>query len=685
MRQKGRVFLITISILTFLNSFGFAQEVQKEITLEEIVVTATRTARMIEDVPGRLEVITKEEIERYRGSGSKLDDILKIVSGLNVVRGNGVYSLGAQATLRGLSNEQARTLVLIDGVPINKSDTGEVNFNRINLSEIERIEIFKGPASSLYGNNAMGGVINIITTKPDKPIKGFIEGFYGTYHTVGGNVDVSGRISKKEDSGLFFKGALHYLNSDGYISTPEEKRTPYTVKRFVEEGIGSMTVGYDFNKLNSINLRVDYFDDKRGEGTKYFAQDGIHREFDTWMSSLRYEGGSGEMRWQGKVFWQNENYQRVSESLRGTRYTRFDVDSDRTDMGIDGSFSIPILAHHTLTFGGDIREGRVDASDIYKTSPDRANNEGKLRIYGLWLQDETLLFKDRLSIVGGIRYDYAKFFDGSFFSTVSPFNQLNGEQKENSWYALSPRFSVRYQWVPELSTYFSYGRGFRASILDDLCRSGIMWGIYKIANPELDPEKIDAFEFGLDFLPWKPIKITSSVYYSIGRDFLYYVPTGESLSGRPLYRRENIDRVLSYGMEIDVHLNLIKNIVPFLNYTYSRAKIDQFDQRPEIEGQTLTRTPKHQIKAGVTWLNAYVNISLLGRYKSRQFVYTNEMTQTIAPIKGYTTVDLKIWKELFKALVLSVSAENLFNKRYMESADDRAPGLFITGQVAYKF
>ncbi len=683
MRRRRLVF--GLSIFIFLNSLGFAQEVQKEITLEKIVVTATRTERMIEEVSGRIEIITKDEIERHRGSGSKVDDILSYLSGLTHVRGNGVYSLGAQATLRGLSNEQARTLVLIDGIPINKSDTGEVNFNRIHLNEIERIEIFKGPASSLYGNNAMGGVINIITTKPDKPFKGSVEGFYGTYDTVGANVDFSGRLPKEKDSGFFFKGSLHYLNSDGYISTPEEMRTPYTVKRFVEEGIGSATFGYDFNKLNSIVFRVDYFDDKRGEGVKYFAKDGVHREFDTWMYSLRYQGGSGEMRWQGKIFWQNENYQRVSERLRKTTYTRFDVDSDRTDMGIDGSFTIPLLTHNFLTLGGDIREGRVDASDIYKTSPDRADNKGKLRIYGLWLQDELFLFKERLSILAGIRYDYARFFDGSFFSTVSPFNQLNGKQEENSWHALSPRLSARYQWTSGLSTYVSYGRGFRASILDDLCRSGIMWGIYKIANPKLNPEKIDSFEFGLDSFMWKPIKINSSIYYSIGSDFLYYVPTGDSLNGRPLYRRENIDRVISYGIEIDVRFDFTKNLIPFLNYTYNRAKIDQFDQRPEIEGQALTRTPKHQIKAGITWLNPYVNISLLGRFKSRQFVYTNEMTQTIASINGYTTVDIKLWKELFKTLTLSLSAENLFNKRYMESADDRAPGLYVTGQVAYIF
>ncbi len=355
MKRVARLLIITISSLILCIPMVFAEEVQKEIVLEEIVVTATRTPRTMEDVPGRVELITKEEIQHFSGSASKVDDILRYISGLTVIRGNGIYSLGASATLRGLSNEEARTLVLIDGVPINKSDTGEVNFNRININDIERIEIFKGPASSLYGNNAMGGVINIITSKPDKPIKGGISSFYGTYHTYGGDIDLSGSHSKG-DSGFYARASGHYLNSDGYISTPRENRTQYTVKRFMEEGIGSASVGYDFDKLNSIGLKIDYYNDKRGEGTKYFAKNGIHRDFDTWATSLRYQGGSGDMRWQAKVFWQNENYQRVSERLRGTSYTRFDVDSDRTDMGFDSSFSTPIFTNNLLTVGGDIRE-----------------------------------------------------------------------------------------------------------------------------------------------------------------------------------------------------------------------------------------------------------------------------------------------------------------------------------------
>ncbi|MFQ3574757.1 MAG: TonB-dependent receptor, partial [Thermodesulfovibrionales bacterium] len=627
--------------------------------------------------------ITKEDIKRFANPSTKVDEILQYVVGLNVIRGNGIYSLGASATLRGLSNEGARTLVLIDGVPVNKSDTGEVNFNRININDIERIEIFKGPASSMYGNNAMGGVINIITSKPDKPLQGFADFFYGTYGTYGGNAEISGRLSG--DTGLYIKGSGHYLKSSGYISTLEANRTPYTVKRFAEEGIGTLSIGYDFDKTNSIRFKVEYFDDKRGEGVKIRDKDGVHRHFDTWAYSLNYKGSSGNMSWQAKAFWQNENYRRLSESLRGTTYTAFDVDSDRTDMGIDGMFSLQAHPSHLITLGADIRKGKVDASDIYKTSPDRADNQGALTILGLWLQDEMSFMQDRFNITASLRFDKARFSDGRFVSTIRPFNRISGDLKDNSWSALTPRISARYKWTAEFSTYISYGRGFRASILDDLCRSGIMWGIYKVANPDLKPEKIDSFEIGTDYVPIKGLKLTSSLYYSIGKDFLYYLPTGESLDNRPLYRRENIGKVKSYGAELGSSYQITKDLNTFLNYTYSKAYIDEFDKNRSLEGQELTRTPKNQIKGGITYLNPYINLSVYGLYKGSQYVYTNEVRQTVARLDSYATAGIKIWKDITKNLTVTVSGDNLFNKRHTESADEKNPGLFVLANIAYKF
>lgn len=610
----------------------------------------------------------------------KVDDILSKVPGLNVVRNNGIYTIVPTATLRGLSDEQARTLILLDGIPLNKSDTGNVNLNRINVNEIERIEIFKGPASSIYGNNAMGGVINIITKKPEKTFDASFDAQAGTYGTYMGDVQVSGKIKK-----AFYRLAARTLNSDGYVSTPPERRTQYTVKRFAQENSCGLLVGYEPNDSNTIMFRADIYDDKRGEGTRIFHVNGVHRDFDTDAYSLSYRGRFGEKRIVANAFYSRENYRRVSETIRGRTYTRFDVDSDRVDRGLDISLSVPFGKSHLVTFGGDLREGSVDAKDIYRTSPDRTLNEGKLRLKGIFIQDETKLMGGKLNLLFGIRYDHAHFFDGSFFSTLPQFGALSGKIKSNTWEAISPKFAAKYVFSKELSAYASYGRGFRASILDDLCRSGIMWGLYKEANPFLKPEKIDTYEFGFDYNPRKDFVLSGSFYYSLGRDFLYYVPTGRSLAGRPLYRRENVGRIVSEGLELSVKYDPTKEFSLGLNWSLNHAEIKEFPIRPELEGQDLTRVPRYQLKGSLTYKGPHFNVSLLPLYKSSQWVYTNEMTQTVRRLKGYFLLDAKIWRKFGDRAVLSFDVFNLFNERYMESADDRAPGLMVMGRLRYEF
>lgn len=259
-----KALLLLILIMLIISPVG-AAEMERALKMEEVVVTATKSERAIEEVAGRIQVITKDDLQK--APGQKIDDFLNNISGVNVIRSNGIYTMTPNVTLRGLSKEGGRTLVLVNGVPINKSDTGEVNWNRINMEDVERIEIFKGPASSLYGNNAMGGVINIITKTPEKFVEGQVSGKYGTYNTYGVNLAVAGNPFPKS-SGPYYRFSSFYQKSDGYISTPEEQRTQYTRKKFLEEGNAALTLVYRFNPDHKIELGGSYFDDKREKGLK---------------------------------------------------------------------------------------------------------------------------------------------------------------------------------------------------------------------------------------------------------------------------------------------------------------------------------------------------------------------------------------------------------------------------------
>jgi outer membrane receptor protein involved in Fe transport len=195
---------LTINYLGYeskeVNVIDFNKKVLIELTptslpLKPVVVTSTKTKRTLDNIPGKVEYINKETIEKL--PAQKIDDILSLNSGVNVVRPNGIYSMNPTVTLRGTSgDEQGRTLVLVDGVPQNRTDNGGVNWNRFNLNDIEAIEILKGPGSSLYGNNSMGGVINIITKKPSLGTQGQVGLNYGSFNTFRSDFSLMSRKEK---------------------------------------------------------------------------------------------------------------------------------------------------------------------------------------------------------------------------------------------------------------------------------------------------------------------------------------------------------------------------------------------------------------------------------------------------------------------------------------------------------
>ena len=164
-------FLVVSSVLAMCLAplAAFAQGGEGD-NVDAKMVTATRTEQPLKEVPGRVAVITRQELKDM--PVQTVDEALSYISGAHVERPSGIFSFKSVVSLRGLGNEQGRTLVLIDGVPQNTSDMGDVNWNRINLEDVKRIEILKGPAASIYGNNAMGGVINIITKKAPKTWSG---------------------------------------------------------------------------------------------------------------------------------------------------------------------------------------------------------------------------------------------------------------------------------------------------------------------------------------------------------------------------------------------------------------------------------------------------------------------------------------------------------------------------------
>jgi iron complex outermembrane receptor protein len=675
-------FIIFMGVILSFNLLS-QDTVADTLQIEEVVVTATKTLRNINEVPARISVISSSFIEAT--PVMQIDDILRFTTGINVNRTTGIYSQRPMVTLRGLSgDEQSRTLVLVNGVPVNTSDEGGVNWNRINQYDIERIEVFKGAGSSLYGNNAMGGVINLITKKPKKQQEIFGAVSYGTFNTFRQDLNVRVRT----DKGYYGTISQYFLKSDGYNNVVENKRTPYDIARSLEEIGVSARAGYDKSKWFNWELQYDVFRDKRGEGYQIYAPEGCYRNFSTDLFRGNLKGGDTKTRYDVSIFYQLEHYYDINERLRGTSYSRYDVNSFRKDMGALFNFNREVFKNNTLTAGLELKRGSINGGDYYQT-PRRVNdstqvydtiyNAGAINIYAGYIQDEHAFLNNKVRLIVGLRYDLVTFTDGDYIST-DPWNTLP-ELKDHTWSELSPRLGLRFNFIREVSAYLSYSHGFRASILDDLTRTGWMWVGPKYANPELGPESMNNYEVGVDVFPVNNLKVSASAYYALGKDFLYYVSTGDSLFGRPIYIRKNVTNITIMGAEAEINYEIIGGLNITANYTYCDAKINEFSERPELENKYLKYSPQHTASASLFWKNKIVNMSIRVFYKGEQFSDDANKVK----LDPYFTMDLMLSKQILRNFLISLDVQDIFDNQHMETGDYISPGRIINGRIAFKF
>ena len=682
-RVRNDLFCVVVACSILTSGWCWAGQGENNATLlQEMVVTATKFPTPQERVPGRIDVITAQEIEHM--PYERVDELLESVSGVQTDRTGGIFELSPRVTMRGLGgNVPGRTLVLIDGQPASIGDSGNMRWNRVNLADIERIEIFKGPGSSIYGSNAMGGVINIITKRPESEFSGEISGGYGSFNTVDGSARIGGRQSM--DQGLYAQLAASGLDSDGYTSlTKNSKDYPNRIDRFVEEFTVNTKLGYALDERNSLELTHSYFDDRRGEGYKYNLSEGSHRDFDTNSWHLLHKGGHHDWHWNVNGFYQKEEYFWHRDFANpASLYT---VNSDREDYGTTLSLARDFGDYNTLTFGADARFSAVDATDDYDNSNDYADNQGDLDQYAVYVQDELRLLNERLILMAGLRYDTARFHDGAYDSNIPPFDALSTEMDDNSWDALSPKLSARYRYSQDLSLYASYSRGFRAPILDALCRYGIFHGRFYDANPDLENETLDSFEIGADAVLAENLDLGLSSYYSRGRDFIYSVDTGQTRflwgKDRAVYLMDNVTEVQVLGLEADLTYDFRNDLQFFSNYTYNESTIEEFNERPDLEGKRLEYVPKHSFSAGVTFLHPWLNCRLVWNYVGEQYA-DDVNTETL---DAYDTVDLKLWRDLdflVPGLSANLNIQNLLDEEYLRSEDAKDPGIFVVGRLEY--
>lgn len=661
--------------------------------LPEFFVTATRTLHKADDIPARLASIARKEIDVMPAITT--DALLEMVPGANIDRTNGIFSKNASITMRGL-NGTPRTLILLDGVPLNKADGGGINWNRIIPEFINRIEVSKGPGSSVYGSNAMGGVINIITDRPVAKIQGQVKAFYGSYNTFGGLFSAGGKTGKGE-KGIYYTLNGFYRQGDGYIMVPNETRDSMDVKNSLKEGLVAAKIGYQYGKRSYTEIEYSYFDDQRYDGFEVYEAGGGYNEYPTHAVRVTSSNIFRQAELLVSAYYQNEFYHRLSESLaakKGNKYTLYRTDSRRIDQGLWSNLTFRGKYRMSYTIGLDIRSGSVDASDSYLTATDVLQNRGKMDFFALFGEYEWHMIPDRLILFAGLRYDIARFYDGSFKieepTTLTSFMASYPTEFTNTtWQALSPKIGLRYTLSKYVNSYLSYSRGFRPAMLDDMCKNGNVTKGFKLANPQLKPETIDNYEAGIDWRPIHKIIIQPSIYISFGHDFQYFVSTGDSINtggdkDKPIIRRENVTGVRIIGAEFTGSYQVTRTLRIMANYAFNDSKITSFDSPDDdkdLTGKYIVEVPRNQFFAGAIWNNKIVQVTLTFNFKDYMW-NDDENTQRTS---SYNTFDLRLGHTFAEKLTVSLTMQDILNTRYFDSKGNLSPGRFLMLNLAYRF
>jgi len=689
-----RIFILAILFVLIVTA-GFSQENSttfiKDVEIDEVIITATRTKRKLIDIPARIDIINANTIKDH--PANNIDDLLKTSANVYVNRSWGIFSKNSSVTMRGLESSQ-RTLVLVDGVPKNRLGGGSVNWHNINIDNIERIEVIKGPASSLYGNNAMGGVINLISKKPQEKLAGSISAFYGTYNSLGGSLNLLGSDIEK-NKGFYWNLNGFYRKGDGYVYENLEFIDYTDVETFLKENGGGLKLGYQFSEDNSLEIVYDIYDEIRGAGTKVFTDDGSYEAFITNQVRAKYTDRINDADINAVVYYSSEDYHKLNESLNSyDEYKLLDSYSFKYDLGLYTTVSKELFKNNTITFGGEVKSGSVEGKELYRTSSDEIYFASKMDIGAVFIQDEIDLSNSNFKLIAGLRSDFVKFRDG-YQSVNNPtkatgFNASFSEEFDSkNWYAISPKLALQYKLSNSSKIYTSYSVGFMPPKLKDLSQTGKIRKGFRMANPNLEPEYLTNYEIGYSNVFRGIVEFNSAIYYSHGDNFLYMTGTGDSIdtggsSLKPVLVPENVAKVGIVGGEISIKAYLSKKLSINTSYSYNSSTILEFNnpsdaQHLDLEGKMLVEVSPHLFYAGLSYKNRLFNTNINCNYVDEQFFDTEN---TIV-VQDYFIVNLRISKTLKRHYNLYLDIQNLFDNEYVDRKGRLSPGIFIVTGFKY--
>lgn len=590
---------------------AFAQEDLQEFALEDMVVTATRTESKMVDVPVNATVISAEKIaDRHY---LDVADVLKDVSGATVMD-TGVGAYEKKIVLNG----DERVLVLVDGKRVN-IDMGTMSRASYDLNQmpdvsiIERIEVVKGHGGALYGSDAVGGVINIITKKMDHSYGKVSMGFgshqardaKAMYTIKEGKTGVMVAASKYKQGYHEYKDAKTEANKRWpAASTYENEKVSVKLSQELSE-TSNLELGYDFSKF---------------EGVRSYSTKAKSASFSNKKTNDFY----------AKYDWTVNDKDQGFIQLYRNKYDYYNAgDMYETDTGFEAQQNITLSDNNRLVVGASYRKAKALNATSY-TAEKSINNKA------VFVSDQWE-FAPSWTLDAGVRYD--KHSTAGSKTTWSA--GLNKKFDENS------------------HAYFNWGQVFKAPTLDDLYYYSVMeWGSSKYenyGNPNLKPEKGDTWTIGYGTKIADKTSVNISYFQSKLEDAIDW-DTTYSANGSVSIAR-NVDKQKKNGMELSVGHELNDNWDLEASYTYIRVKNNDNGSGYVRDANYIPNMYRFGVRYHDDLWNA--DLFLRGGSGADKSAYVDSK---------YMTLDMSVAYKATKDLSFYAKGYNLFNKAYAESA-----------------